>query len=30
VQRLAGDEVRMFEVEDPVDDVAYLAHPTSG
>jgi len=27
VQRLAGDETRLLEVEDPLDDVADLTHP---
>jgi hypothetical protein len=30
VQRLAGDKTRVFEVEDPVDDVADLTHPPDG
>jgi len=30
VQDLAGDERRMFEVEDPVYDIADLADPTDG
>ena len=30
VQRLAGDEGGVFEIEDPVDDVADLAEPANG